>query len=203
MNTEQSPLSNYRLLTEYSYVQQLPEATKRGLCVFIQALVLVAFVLRQVLEVLQGRGVWPWRRRLSKDATRKVMEELASYVLYETTKQFYSYGPEGQRIGYVEEVLNTVCNCFRESYGIPVESKLQEYNKSENPLLSLGQDIGRAVGDKDLGKLVDVSIEVTSQFETLIDGVERMRILSDGEMTELILDFFENTWPHVIIPVTE
>lgn len=195
------------LLAEYGYVQQLPGATKRGLCVFIQSSVLVALVLQRVLQVLQQGPWWRalWERKLPQDAVRQVMEEVASYVLFETTKQLWNYAPGGKPTKDGIEVLNAVLFWFNVAYRIPIETKMQEYQDFEetedDPLFLVSREVVRATGDKGLRIRVEIFQVIASQIEALIDGVERMQVLSDEEMTGIIQDFFANTWPQMTKPV--
>lgn len=167
-----------RQLTEYHRVQKLPTAIKRGLCVFIQAHTIGGLACNAIT-------------RLGPEEAAPVIREIAGYILFETVKQVWHYGPDGRPREGAKEICDTVVAWFARRFQIPVVEKLQEYQQAENPLSHLTLGIGRVAGH-DLEKGFRYSITVSAYFEPLVENIERTFTLSDQQMTEEIQRFFTN-----------
>jgi hypothetical protein len=138
-------------LTEYERVQRLPDAIKRGLCIYIQSVVVTGLLLRELFRDLGQESLW--NRLLGRkfpDSVRfQIIQEMISYVLFETVKQLGEYGAEGKPREGAGETLDSVRYWLATTYDIQAKDKLQEYQQAGNPVEHVARNIARIAAKRE------------------------------------------------------
>ncbi len=179
--------------------KELPPLKKRGICIYVQGVFTIAAILKSLFDIFQKGFIF--KRKLSQEKATEIMQEVASYVYFETVKQIWEYQGGDLPENDAREVLDVVSSYFLYSYHVNnLQKKLEEYQRAENPIELVSRNIVKIARDNavDLTEMLDVSVTITSvTTHVLFDGIRRMFELSEENMAELIEDFFVNYYPRM------
>mgnify|MGYP001090196645 CR=1 FL=1 len=176
--------------------RELPLLEKRGICIYIQDVFIIAPTLMSVFDIIEKE------RKIFPQETTKIMKEVASYIYFETVKQISEYHEEDLPENDVRRVLDVISSYFYYSYHIDnLPEKVEEYRRAENPIEQASRNILKIVrrNSIDTEELFEISTTIADiTIHTLFDGIRRMFKLSENEVGELIEDFFVNYYPKFI-----
>ena len=174
--------------------RELPPLKKRGICIYIQDVFVITETLKSIFSLIEKE------RKLPQKEATKIMQEVASYIYFETVKQIWEYQEGNLSENDAHKVLDVVSSYFFYSYYIDnLPAKLEEYKRAENPIEQVSRNILKIARKKDTGMLMEAVITIAgTTIHSLFPGIRRMFNLSEREMAEIIEDFFVNYYPRFI-----
>lgn len=182
--------------------KELPTLTKRGICIYILEVDIVSRILKELFTLLE-KGASIFKKKLPQEKSTKIMQEVASYIYFETVKQIWEYQEGDLPEDDARQLLDVISNYFYHSYYIDgLTDKLEEYRRAKNPIEHVSRNIEKIVEHRDVQEQFLIAVQVggwTANPEyNLFDCIREMFKLSDAEMAEIIEDFFLSVYPRLI-----
>jgi len=182
--------------------KELIPFVKRGSCIAIQGVVVIAYILRDLYSFFEKKKKWGLvRKKLSQEEATKIMKEAASYIYFETVKQISEYQEGNLPAHGASAILDFISGAFSSLYDIDnLSERLEEYRGVENPTYHVSKNTLKIARGKDVDalELMEISIEITGSITfMLFDGIRRMFELSEKDMDGVILDFYTNHFPKI------
>ena len=134
-------------LKDQGRVGRLPDAIKRGLCIYIHCLFWMGLLQAELYRTWgeESIGKRLFGQKLSQTKRFQITQELARYVIFETANQICEDVPIANQREGAEDESFTVFYWLEVSCRILVDGAFQEYDQVENPVEHVARQIGQIV----------------------------------------------------------